>query len=79
MVWIVLASGHPVMTLAGLNRDRNVDLILDDAPFQVGGVFGVYFAAGNGDGPFGAPWTVVSNLIVSQILPAISITTAYPT
>jgi hypothetical protein len=56
------------VTLADMNLDGNLDLILDDAPFQVGGTFAVDLLFGNGDGTFGAGTTVNSNYMISQVI-----------
>ncbi len=56
------------VTLADMNLDGNLDLLLDDAPFQVGGTFAVDLLPGNGDGTFGAGATVNSDYMVSQVI-----------
>ena len=54
-------------TLADMNLDGNLDLILDDVPpVNVGG-YQVTLQAGNGDGTFGAASTVLSNYVVSDV------------
>ena len=55
-------------TLADMNKDGNLDLILDDAPFNVSGSFAVDLLPGNGDGTFSAGYTVYSNFLVSQVI-----------
>jgi hypothetical protein len=57
-------------TLADINMDGNLDLILDDTPFLAGGTFSIYVLPGNGDGTFGAPYTVSSNYMISQVIAA---------
>jgi hypothetical protein len=56
------------VTLADINMDGNIDLILDDAPFIAGGTFAVYMLPGNGDGTFGASTTLSSDYMVSQVI-----------
>jgi hypothetical protein len=56
------------VTLADMNLDGNLDLLLDDAPFQVGGTFAIDLLPGNGDGTFGAGASVKSNYMVSQVI-----------
>jgi hypothetical protein len=54
-------------TLGDMNLDGNPDLILDDVPpLSVGG-YQVTLQMGNGDGTFGAPSTVLSNYIVTDV------------
>lgn len=53
-------------TIADMNGDGKLDLILDDAPF-VGGTFSIYLLNGNGDGTFGAGTTVLTNQLISQV------------
>jgi uncharacterized protein (DUF2141 family) len=55
------------ITIADMNGDGKLDLLLDDAPFATGGTFGVYLLNGNGDGTFGAGTTVSSNFLISQV------------
>jgi hypothetical protein len=54
-------------TLADMNLDGNLDLILDDVPpLSVGG-YQVTLQMGNGDGTFGASSTVLSNYVVTDV------------
>ena len=55
-------------TLADMNLDGKLDLLLDDAPFQVGGTFAVDLLPGNGDGTFAPGTAVSSNYLVSQVI-----------
>jgi Bacterial Ig-like domain (group 3)/FG-GAP-like repeat len=66
-------------TLADMNLDGKLDLLLDDAPFLpggsftgdpygVGGTFAVDLLPGNGDGSFAPGATVNSNYMVSQVI-----------
>ena len=55
-------------TLADINMDGNLDLILDDAPFQAVGSFAIYLLLGNGNGTFGAPTTASSDYLISQVI-----------
>lgn len=56
------------VTLADMNLDGNLDLLLDDAPFQVGGTFAVDLLPGKGDGTFGNGTAINSNYLVSQVI-----------
>jgi hypothetical protein len=56
------------VTLADMNLDGNLDLLLDDAPFQVGGTFAIDLLPGVGDGTFGPGTAVNSNYLVSQVI-----------
>ena len=56
------------VTLADMNLDGNLDLLLDDAPFQVGGTFSVDLLPGNGDGTFAPGTAISSNYLVSQVI-----------
>jgi len=56
------------VTLADMNRDGNLDLLLDDAPFQVSGAFAVDLLPGIGDGTFAAGTTVKSGSMISQVI-----------
>jgi hypothetical protein len=53
-------------TIADMNGDGKLDLLLDDAPF-LGGTFAVDLLPGNGDGTFGAGAAVKSNFLISQV------------
>lgn len=55
-------------TLADVNGDGVLDLVLDDTPFILSGTFAVDVLPGNGDGTFGAGNTVNSNYMISQVL-----------
>jgi Bacterial Ig-like domain (group 3)/FG-GAP-like repeat len=55
-------------TLADMHMNGNLDLILDDAPFDGAGNFAVYLLPGNGDGTFGAGSTVVSSIQVADVI-----------
>jgi hypothetical protein len=55
-------------TLADINMDGNLDLVLDDTPFAGGSNFAIYVLLGNGDGTFGAPNTVSSDYVISQVI-----------
>jgi Big-like domain-containing protein/VCBS repeat protein len=54
-------------TLADINADGNLDLFLDDLPPIATGGYQVTEQLGNGDGTFGAPNTLLSNYIVSDV------------
>jgi hypothetical protein len=54
-------------TLADMNLDGNLDLILDDAPTSSSGTFQVTLQAGNGDGTFGAESTLLTNYVVTDV------------
>lgn len=54
-------------TLADLNGDAALDLILDDAPFVNGSGFNVTAAIGVGDGTFGVSRLVEENYLVSDV------------
>jgi hypothetical protein len=54
-------------TLADVNGDGNLDLFLDDLPPISTGGYQVSMQLGNGNGSFGAPTTLLSNYIVSDI------------
>ena len=54
------------VTIADMNGDGKLDLLLDDAPFN-GGTFAVDLLPGNGAGTFGAGAAVLSNYLVSQV------------
>lgn len=56
------------VTIADMNMDGKQDLLLDDAPFQVGGTFAVDLLPGNGDGTFASGPTVNSDYLVSQVI-----------
>jgi hypothetical protein len=53
-------------TLADMNGDGKLDLLLDDAPF-LGGTFAVDLLSGNGDGTFTPGQAVVSDYLISQV------------
>jgi Bacterial Ig-like domain (group 3)/FG-GAP-like repeat len=55
-------------TLADMDLDGNLDLLLDDAPFQVGGTFAIYLLPGNGHGAFSPGTAVNSDYLVSQVI-----------
>jgi len=57
-------------TVADMNLDGKLDLLLDDAPFQVGGTFAIDLLPGNGDGTFAQGTSINSNYLVSQIIAA---------
>jgi hypothetical protein len=63
------ASGNELYsaTLADMNGDGNLDLILDDSPFDGSGSFAVNLLSGNGDGTFSPGTTVYPNFLVSQV------------
>jgi Bacterial Ig-like domain (group 3)/FG-GAP-like repeat len=54
-------------TLADMNLDGNLDLILDDVPTSTSGTFQVTLQAGNGDGTFGAESTLLTNYVVTDV------------
>ena len=54
-------------TLADINADGNLDLFLDDLPPISTGGYQVTEQLGNGDGTFGAPNTLLSNYVVSDV------------
>ncbi|MBB5062268.1 FG-GAP-like repeat-containing protein [Granulicella mallensis] len=54
-------------TLADINGDGQLDLVLDDAPFATGSGFSILLASGNGDGTFGSPSTILTNYLVSNV------------
>ena len=54
-------------TLADVNNDGKLDLVLDDTPFVQGSGFNVELATGVGDGTFSAPNMVVTNYLVSTV------------
>lgn len=55
-------------TLADMNGDGNLDLIIDDVPFVYGSGFNVTLAYGNGDGTFTPlPNPVLTNFLVSDV------------
>jgi hypothetical protein len=56
------------VTIADMNLDGKPDLILDDAPFQVSGTFGIDLVPGNGDGTFGQGSSISTNYLVSQVI-----------
>ena len=56
------------VTLADMNLDGKLDLLLDDAPFQIGGTFAIDLLPGNGDGTFAAGTAINSNYLVSQVI-----------
>lgn len=55
-------------TLADMNLDGKLDLLLDDDPFQVGGTFAVDLLPGNGDGTFAPGTATSSDFVVSQVI-----------
>jgi len=67
---VFTASGAELysVAIADMNLDGNPDLIVDDAPFQVGGTFAVSLLPGNGDGTFGEGTVVKSGELVSQVI-----------
>jgi len=54
-------------TLADMNLDGNLDLILNDVPSTVGSGYQVTLQGGNGDGTFGAASTVLANYVVNDV------------
>jgi hypothetical protein len=54
--------------LANINGSGVMGLVLNDAPFDSGANFGVYYLPGNGDGTFGSPATVSTSYMVSQVI-----------
>ena len=54
-------------TLADVNGDGTLDLFLDDLPPISTGGYQVTAQLGNGNGSFGAPTTLLSNYIVSDV------------
>jgi len=54
-------------TLADMNLDGNLDLILNDVPSNVGSGYQVTLQGGNGDGTFGAASTVLANYVVNDV------------
>jgi Bacterial Ig-like domain (group 3)/FG-GAP-like repeat len=56
--------------LADINGSGVPGLILNDAPFDSGANFGVYYLPGNGNGTFGNPATVSFSYMVSQVIAA---------
>jgi len=54
-------------TLADMNRDGNLDLILNDVPVIAGSGYQVTLQGGNGDGTFGAASTVLANYVVTDV------------
>ena len=67
---VFTASGHELYsaTVADFNLDGNLDLVLNDEPFDGSGSFAVDLLPGNGDGTFGAGSSVFSNYMVSQVI-----------
>lgn len=67
---VFTASGNELYsaTIADVNMDGNLDLILNDEPFDGAGSFAVDLLPGNGDGTFGAGSAVFSNYMVSQVV-----------
>ncbi|MBW4028227.1 MAG: hypothetical protein HIU93_12615 [Acidobacteria bacterium] len=55
------------LTLADINNDGALDLIINDAPFVDGSGFQVSTAIGNGDGTFASSNMVVQNYLVSNV------------
>ena len=53
-------------TLADVNGDGNLDLILDDAPFVASGTFAVDVLLGKGDGTFANGASVSSNSLSAK-------------
>ena len=54
--------------LANINGTGVMGLVLNDAPFDSGANFGVYYLPGNGNGTFGSAATVSSSYMVSQVI-----------
>ncbi len=54
-------------TLADMNSDGNLDLLLNDLPPYGETGYQVSLELGNGDGTFGAPSTVLSNYVVADL------------
>ena len=67
---VFTASGNELYsaTLADINKDGNLDLILNDEPFEGSGSFAVNLLPGNGDGTFSTGTSVFSNYLVSQVI-----------
>jgi len=67
---VFTASGSELysVTIADMNMDGNLDLILVDDPFDGSGSFAVDLLLGNGDGTFGTGTAVLSNAVVSQVV-----------
>ncbi|MDE1154765.1 MAG: FG-GAP-like repeat-containing protein [Acidobacteriaceae bacterium] len=66
---VFTASGTELYsaTLADINNDGKLDLVLDDAPFASGSGYNVAVALGNGDGTFAESTQVISNYLVSNV------------
>jgi hypothetical protein len=54
-------------TLADINGDGKLDLVLDDAPLVTGVGFNISLALGNGDGTFGTLNTILTNYLISDV------------
>jgi hypothetical protein len=54
-------------TLADMNSDGNLDLLLNDLPPYGNTGYQVSLELGNGDGTFGAPSTVLSDYVVADV------------
>ncbi|WP_058189026.1 FG-GAP-like repeat-containing protein [Terracidiphilus gabretensis] len=55
-------------SIADMNGDGKMDLVVDDTPFYTPGTFSVDLLPGNGDGTFGNGITINSNYMVSQVI-----------
>jgi hypothetical protein len=64
------ASGNELYSaaIADINGDGNLDLVLNDEPFDGSGSFAVDLLTGNGDGTFAAGSSVFSNYLVSEVI-----------
>ena len=55
------------LSLADINGDGKLDLVINDEPFLTGSGFNVSLATGNGDGTFAPSNAIVSNYLVSDV------------
>ena len=69
---VFTAAGNELysVALADFNLDGNLDLVLNDEPFDGSGSFGISLLSGNGDGTFATGTTVYPNFMVSQVIAA---------
>jgi len=67
---VFTASGNELYsaTLADMNLDGNLDLILIDDPFDGSGNFAVNLLPGNGDGTFSTGTAILADSVVSQVI-----------
>jgi hypothetical protein len=55
-------------TLADMNLDGKLDLLLNDSPTNVAGNFAIDLLPGNGDGTFSTGTTINSDYVVTQVI-----------